>query len=81
MWYSPTGAEEEFYCADLCDPSPCTGRGETCTLLEESDCDPSKSPCPPVARCASAGVEPSVKVNGGGVQARNERNFWRGERD
>lgn len=51
MWFN--GAEEEYYCADLCDPSPCTG-DETCSLEERDDCDTAASPCPPVAACSAS---------------------------
>lgn len=53
MWSS--GSAEEFYCADICDPSPCTS-DETCSLQEPDDCDTAAGPCPPVATCSSAVV-------------------------
>lgn len=51
MWFS--GPDEEYYCADLCEPSPCTG-SDTCSLEQQDDCDTSTSPCPPVATCTSS---------------------------
>eukprot|EP00903_Cladosiphon_okamuranus_P017603 g16214.t1 len=47
-WY--TGATVVNYCADTCDPSPCTG-DDTCSLEDQEDCDKTMSPCPPVATC------------------------------
>lgn len=51
MWFS--SADEEFYCADVCDPSPCTG-DDTCSLVDRDDCDTDASPCPPVATCTAS---------------------------
>lgn len=59
MWSS--GAEEENYCADFCDPSPCTG-DDTCTLEDQDQCDTTSSPCPPVATCAASLVAADEEV-------------------
>eukprot|EP00752_Nemacystus_decipiens_P002302 g2178.t1 len=53
-WASDADAEY-FYCADVCEPSPCTN-GETCSLELRDDCGTDASPCPPVATCTAQGV-------------------------
>lgn len=43
-------AEDDYYCADTCDPSPCLD-GEACTLVYPA-C--SEAPCIPEATCGGA---------------------------
>lgn len=43
--------DEEYYCADVCEPSPCD-YDEACTL-EPVSC--LRDPCPPVAVCKPDG--------------------------
>ncbi|CAM9219707.1 unnamed protein product [Ectocarpus sp. 12 AP-2014] len=51
------GAFAEYYCADVCNPSPCEGSKDKCSLVEQGDdCDAETSACPPLATCASATV-------------------------
>ncbi|CAN0276463.1 unnamed protein product, partial [Ectocarpus sp. 4 AP-2014] len=41
----------------VCDPSPCEGSKDKCSLVEQGDdCDAATSACPPLATCASATV-------------------------
>lgn len=45
------GAEEEqHYCADVCDPSPCQHH-DVCELEEDDTCNNNDEPCPPKATC------------------------------
>lgn len=58
----PASSVGEYYCADVCDPSPCA-EGETCNLVEVTCV---RSPCPPFAECTptitSPTPEPSTSV-------------------
>lgn len=56
MTYDNDGAEG-YYCGDTCDPSPCEDN-ETCSLVDQSDCDEGVPTCPPVSTC-SASVIPA----------------------
>ncbi|CAN0075632.1 unnamed protein product, partial [Scytosiphon promiscuus] len=46
---------EEFYCGDTCDPSPCED-DETCSLVDQSDCDEGLPGCPPVSSCTASTI-------------------------
>ncbi|CAN0538168.1 unnamed protein product, partial [Scytosiphon promiscuus] len=41
----------EYYCADVCDPSPCD-EGEMC-ILQYVLC--ARAPCPPLSACIGSG--------------------------
>lgn len=45
--YHPFGAPGVYYCADVCEPTPCS-YGEVCAL-EDTQCE--DDPCPPIANC------------------------------
>ncbi|CAM9986066.1 unnamed protein product [Ascophyllum nodosum] len=48
LLYAEGSADEEYYCADSCSPSPCED-GQVC-LLQEVQCI--RAPCPPFSACS-----------------------------
>lgn len=56
--YTPTACgfdqyPEGYYCADMCDPSPCDA-DETCQLFPTPCIGVVGAICPPVAQCSSS---------------------------